>query len=243
MTDSDSAQLKLVLTQLADEAGTFEPPPFETWHSTNTPRRGHRTGLLAGLAATVVAALAVVLAVSQNGHDHSASPPPEVRSSATHNSISPQLPNDDYPVVPGHVALYLDLSRAAAPADGSPVSASVHLINGLGHPYVVPNACNAWLGVGLTVGGQPFDLVNGGVACAGRTIPTGSTVIPVQISTTYGWCSQIRSQATATVPYCEGSGHDQMPNLPAGHYTISIATSGVPAPITPRKLDFTLTPR
>jgi hypothetical protein len=147
-----------------------------------------------------------------------------------------------YPVVPGRVALYLELTRATAPADGGPITAAVHVINGLGHPFAVPNACNGLVQVGLEVGDQPFGFGNGLVACAGQSIPTGETVIPVVIATTYSECSQNRSRATATSPYCQGPAHSEMPSLPPGLYPIDITTnSGFPPTVTPRHPTLTLT--
>jgi hypothetical protein len=237
VTDSDAAQIKMLLTRLADEGGAFEPPPIETLHEVSplTTRGRRRTALLAGAAAASIIALAVILTITRGGQHRGT-------ASAQHPGKPTAFPTS-YPVVPGKVALYLELPRTTAPADGDPIAAVVHLVNGLGHPFVVPGACNGLVQVGLAVDGQPFGFFDGQVACAGQSIHTGDTRIPVVISTEYRQCSQNRSGATAASPYCQGPNHNQLSPLPPGLYPIDIATnSGFPQTTTPRQSTLRLTP-
>lgn len=133
-----------------------------------------------------------------------------------------------YPVIPGKVAIYIDGAPQRIVANGRSFVVHLVVVNGLGHPFDIPNGCNGWLPVGLESARIGFTFLDGGVACPPTTINPGITRAARTVITTYSECSQGPVGEGSPYPECAGPNRNQAPVLPPGAYHLTVETSGIP---------------
>ena len=127
-------------------------------------------------------------------------------------------------VLPGH----------SFPADGTPIRGYVEIHNTSGKPIRIADACDGWIGVGLTNSEVTFTALNGAVACADGHLPIGISRRPIAVATTYNECLQGKgSSIPPNPPRCLGPQHTVMPLLPPGHYETKTDVWGVGDAIAP----------
>lgn len=137
----------------------------------------------------------------------------------------------------------LVLRRTVVPAGGGPLRGYVEIVNSTASPVVVPDACNGIVQVYLAAQHSEGGFASGLVACASKTLPVGTTRLPVVVPTAYRECRQgSASQAPGMVP-CGGRRHNVMPPLPAGTYVANtFFTRTAPQLRAPAGVRISLTP-
>lgn len=148
-------------------------------------------------------------------------PPP---SSRLHARPSPA----GYALIPGEVAIYVAGLPTRIVANGRSFVVRLVVVDGLGHSFAIPGACNGWLDAGLTSPAIPFESFDGGVACPAQAIGPGETQVSRTVITTYPQCSQEPTQSDPAGPRCTGPEHNQPPVLPPGRYRLSVDTTWFP---------------
>jgi hypothetical protein len=234
MVDDESA-LRELLTRTAVR---FEPLDGAAVRAAaHGKRRGRgRRVLLPVAAAFSVAAVAVTASLVANhpsaGRAGTAAPTQTATSPARGGSTAASHTFQVRLILPGR----------SFPANGQPIHAYVLAINHTGRPVVISNACNGWLGAGLTGDHVNFTLWNGLVGCANRNIAPGTRRIPVSISTRFDQCGQGKQAGTPDFPHCLGPHDDILPKLPPGNYRAVVKTmrTSIP-PILSKPQPITLT--
>ena len=137
-----------------------------------------------------------------------------VTAASVSNGASSTDSSGRYPLIHGKVAIYIDSAPRQIAADGRSFIVGLTLVNGLGHAFDIPDACNGWLPVGLESPTVGFRAVTGGVACASLSIAPGITHATRSVITTYPGCSEGPAVPGAELPQCTGPDHRQVPPLP-----------------------------
>lgn len=133
-----------------------------------------------------------------------------------------------YPLITGKVAIYVQGLPRLVVASGHAFVVQVVMVNGLGHAFAIPGACNGWLEVGLESRTIKFPFLSTSMACSSLVISPGITRASRSVITTYPGCSEDLRHQSSPFPACTGTAHDQAPVLPPGPYRLVVETSGVP---------------
>lgn len=133
-----------------------------------------------------------------------------------------------YPLMPGTVAIYVQGLPRRVVASGHAFVVQVVMVNGLGHAFAIPGACNGWLEVGLESRTIKFPFRSTLMACSSLIISPGITRASRSVITTYPGCSEDPRHQSSQFPVCTGIAHDQAPVLPPGPYRLALETGAVP---------------
>lgn len=218
MTDDERALREL----LHHSAETFDPLDGAALRAAVEHRdrgRVRRLVLPAAIAASV-AGIAVTGALIAQQPSPSAGP----AGSAAPTGPRPSSTGGRSTAADHTFQVRLVLPATSFPANGRPIQAYVLAINHTGRPVVIDDACNGWVQVVLTNGQASSGMMNGGVACASKTLKPGTTRVPVTMLTTFTQCQQGKQRGTAGDPHCLGPHDSRMPNLPPGNYRAEVGT-------------------
>lgn len=126
----------------------------------------------------------------------------------------------------GDLVIRLQLSRTTAPANGTPIPATLTVLNHTGRPVPVPgraylNATSGpggWIQVGLTNAQVPYEpLFEAIMHTPLAQLPVGTSTYPTVVSTTWYACGG----GPPFPDHPEGRG---MPSLAAGTYTTKVVS-------------------
>ena len=215
----------------------------------NQPAARPRKWLGPVAAAALVLALALGVALASTLHtrqaQHSSAvasrPGLPTRSVAVTAAPSP-ISGAGYPAVAGKVAIYVVGAPSRISSAITSFDVEIILVNSLGRPFSVNDACNGWLGAGLSSTQFRWGYANGQVGCNGITVPEGTSETTRQISTRYSQCSQdLSTPPTVDDPRCLPPDQGLVPKLPAGNYHLTLDTSQIPQAVEPHPVLVTIT--
>lgn len=201
---------------------------FRTWTDADNPtgrmptRERRRTAVLACTAVligTLLVGLVFLIFVPRRHRDSEFATSSMPSGLASTQNVPPHSDK-----APFRLELHLNTTRARA--NGQPIQGYVTVINQTGHRITISNACNGWLGVGLTTSHIKYDLRSGLVACASGHLAVGTSRVAVQVETTYAQCRQPGGTPPGDTNYpdCLSSEKQPLPPLPAANYQVKIRT-------------------
>lgn len=126
----------------------------------------------------------------------------------------------------GDLIIRLELSRTTAPANGTPIPATLAVINHTGHPVPVPGRSSltatsgpdGWIQIGLTSPDIPYEpLFEANRREPAAELPVGTSTYETVVSTSWYACG-------GGPPFPDCTGGSGMPPLPAGTYTTKLVT-------------------
>lgn len=144
-------------------------------------------------------------------------------------------------VTKGRITARIILDKTTAPADGQSIHGYIQVNNGTHEPITLPDGpCDGWVRVGLTNRRIKFVAPMAAGACGPGRLPVGTSRTPITVETTYAECHQ-GPAAQSSMPRCQGSAHNVMPDLPAGRYRAKTLFTDTPSPRIPEPEQVTVT--
>jgi hypothetical protein len=161
----------------------------------------------------VVIAAGAAFAVSQQG------------AAPVRQSVSSDPTTAPVQAAPAPIQISITLDRTSVVA-GEDIHGTAAVTNSTGGPLAT-DAClqnGPWLNVGIANAQIKYDPAFTLVGCAPFVLPSGVTLMPITVLTTYLGCSQSAGQSSAQSPACLDGNRE--PPLPAGQSTTSVVTLG-----------------